>query len=225
MQKKFKIIICLIIILVISVYIILGTVYAISPASNVIYDGIDVSSWQRNIDFSKVKEAGIEIVYIKSSEGRTLIDPYFNQNYENAKANGLKVGFYHYLTARSEYDAEVQANFFASVISGKEPDCKLAMDFESFGNLSMNEINAIGLTFMKKVQEITNKEVVIYSNTYNARTIFSGEITNYSLWLAQWQVNEPSNNGKWNTWSGWQYTSKGQIPGVNGDVDLSVFYY
>lgn len=72
-----------------------------SPSSNNIYQGIDVSRWQRNIDFSLVKNSGIDIVYIKSSEGRSYIDPYFEKNYSEAKANGLKIGFYHYVTATS----------------------------------------------------------------------------------------------------------------------------
>ena len=68
---------------------------AFGPSNDKIYQGIDVSSWQGNIDFSAVKNSGIEFVYIKSSEGTRYIDPYFEQNYQNAKANGLKVGFYH----------------------------------------------------------------------------------------------------------------------------------
>jgi GH25 family lysozyme M1 (1,4-beta-N-acetylmuramidase) len=75
--------------------------YAITPSSNQQYQGIYVSDWQGYIDYSKVSESGIEIVYIKASQGSNIKDPYFDINYENAKANGLKVGFYHFLTASS----------------------------------------------------------------------------------------------------------------------------
>ena len=224
MEKNIiKVTISIILIIVISIYILIGRVYAIEPASGNIYEGIDVSSWQRDIDFSQVKDAGIEVVYIKASEGRTLRDPYFEQNYANAKANGLKVGFYHYVTARSVNDAIMQAEFFSSIIGSKEPDCRPAMDFETFGELTVDEINEIGLAFMRRVEELTGFEMVIYSNTYNARTKFEGELTNYPLWVAQWQVNEPSDNGKWDTWAGWQYTSKGILPGINGYVDRDKF--
>ena len=128
------------------------TTFAFGPSSNNIYQGIDVSSWQGNIDFRAVKNSGIDIVYIKSSEGSNYIDPYFEQNYRNAKENGLKVGFYHYVTARSVEQARIQANFFARVISGKQPDCRLAMDFESFGNLSVAEINEISKAFLETVK-------------------------------------------------------------------------
>lgn len=77
------------------------TSFAFSPSSNTIYQGIDVSRWQGNINFSLVKNSGINIVYIKSSEGLSYIDPYFEKNYSESKANGFKVGFYHYVTAKS----------------------------------------------------------------------------------------------------------------------------
>lgn len=71
-------------------------------------------------------------MYIKTSQGNNIIDPYFKTNYENAKSANLKIGFYHFLTATSISEAEEQAEFFSSIISNLEPDCKLAMDFEIF---------------------------------------------------------------------------------------------
>ena len=212
--------------------LLLGLVFSISipfysfsfgPSSSEIYQGIDVSSWQRTINFSAVKNSGIEVVYIKSSEGRSYIDPYFETNYQNAKANGLKVGFYHYVTARSVYQAREQASFFAKVIQGKQPDCRLAMDFEDFGNLSISQINEISKVFLETLKNLTNSELVIYSNAYSARTIFSNELAKYPLWVANYEVNEPSSNGKWDTWVGWQYTSTGTVNGVSGYVDRNQF--
>ena len=224
MRKRiFKIFVSVLIILTAPMYILITPVYAFSPWGDVIYQGIDVSGWQGNINYAEVKNSGIEIVYMKSSEGRSFIDPYFNQNYTNAKSNGLKVGFYHYLIARSNEEAIEEARFFVSVISGKEPDCRLAMDFESFGNLSVEEINQIGITFMTAVQNLSGKEVIIYSNTNDARNIFSGELTNYPLWVAQYEVYEPTPNGKWSTWAGWQYTSTGEVAGISGHVDRNKF--
>lgn len=197
--------------------------FAFGPSSSIIYQGIDVSSWQGNINFALVKDAGIDIVYMKSSEGQSYIDPYFEQNYQNAKANGLKVGFYHYVTARTVEQARTQANFFARVISGKEPDCRLAMDFESFGNLSVNEINEISRVFLETLQSATNKDVLIYSNSYTARTILSSSLSIYPLWVANYGVSEPGGNDKWSTWVGWQYTSTGRVSGILGNVDRDQF--
>lgn len=223
MFKKIKIIVLLF--SFVTFFIISTSVssLAFAPSSSTIYQGIDVSSWQGTIDFSQVKNAGIDIVYMKSSEGRSYIDPYFERNYQNAKANGLKVGFYHYVTARTVEEARNQANFFAKVISGKEPDCKLAMDFESFGNLSVNQINEISKVFLETLQNATNKEVLIYSNSYTARTILSSDLAIYPLWVANYGVSEPGGNDKWNTWVGWQYTSTGRVTGISGNVDRDKF--
>lgn len=222
-KKLLKILVSFLVIVTAPMYILIAPVYAFSPSSDVIYEGIDVSGWQGNINYEQVKNNGIEIVYIKSSEGSNFVDPYFNPNYTNAKANGLKVGFYHYVTARTNEEAINEARFFVATISGKEPDCRLAMDFESFGNLSVEEINEIGITFVKTVENLSGKEVIIYSNTNDATNIFSGELTNYPLWVAQYEVEEPTPNGKWSTWAGWQYTDVGEIAGISGYVDRNKF--
>lgn len=198
-------------------------IFAFGPSSNTIIEGIDISSWQRIVDFSSVKNDGIDIVYIKSSEGTRYIDPYFEDNYKNAKANGLKVGFYHYVTARNVSQAREQAKFFAKVISGKEIDCKLAMDFESFGNLSVYEINQISQTFLETLKEITKTTPIIYSNAYSARTIFSKNLNTYPLWVANYGVSAPESNDKWDYWVGWQYTSMGRVSGISGNVDRNKF--
>lgn len=219
MKKFLTIILMIIIILQISI----SKVKAIEPSSNEIYEGIDVSRWQGNIDFSQVAQSGIQIVYIKATQGTTYVSPTFEQSYQDAKDNGLKTGFYHYVTARSEEEARNEAQFFASKISGKQIDCKLAMDFEEFGNLNNSEINAIGLAFIKRLEEILKTPVVIYSNTFTARTIWSGEILNYPLWVAEYGVSRPQDNGKWSTYIGWQYTDTGEIRGINGYVDRDKF--
>lgn len=186
--------------------------------------GIDVSNWQGYIDYSKVKSDGIEIVYIKASEGTNIVDSYFKTNYDNAKENDLKIGFYHYLTARSVDEAKEEAEFFCSVISGTSPDCKLAMDFEEFGDLSKKEINDISLAFLEKVEELTGKDVVIYSDEYNARNTFSSELAKkYPLWIAEYGVSSPTSTGNWSSWIGFQYTDTGRISGISTYTDRDDF--
>ena len=105
--------------------------------------------------------------------------------------SALSYGFYDSEVFEQRSFVENEANFFARVISGKQPDCKLAMDFESFGNLSTSEINEISKVFLETLQNATNKEVLIYSNSYSARTIFSSELAIYPLWVANYGVSEP----------------------------------
>jgi len=211
----------LLLIIVISVSI---PVLAFGPSNNELYNGIDVSEWQGEIDFSKVANSGIEIVYIRASEGTNYIDPYFRENYEEAKANGLRTGFYHYLTARNEEEARAEAEFFVAYIKGTEPACKLAMDFEVFDNLSTEEVNEISEVFLQTVQNLSGKECVIYSDAYNAREVFNRELAEkYAIWVADYFVEEPEDNGKWSTWVGFQFTDRGRINGIDGNVDRDYF--
>lgn len=199
------------------------TSFAIVADGSQIYEGIDVSNWQGYINYEQVKNDGIEIVYIKSSQGNNIVDTYFRINYNNAKANDLKVGFYHFLTARNEEEAIKQAEFFSSVISNTSPDCKLAMDFEVFGNLTVSEVNNISQVFLERVKEITGKDVIIYSDTFNASNVFEAELAQkYPLWIAEYGVEMPRETN-WETWQGFQYTSRGIINGVSGYVDRDRF--
>lgn len=201
-----------------------NVVLALNPSSNEIYQGMDVSAYQGDIDYTRVKQDGIEVVYIKASEGTTLEDPFFKTNYNNAKANELKIGFYHFVRARSEEEAVREAEFFAKVISGTSPDCRLAIDFEVFGSLTKEEVNNISLVFLRKLEELTNKECVVYSDASNAKEVFSKEIAgNYPLWIAEYGVETPIDVETWSSWVGFQYTDVGRVDGVNGNVDRDKF--
>lgn len=199
------------------------SIFATTASGKEIYQGIDVSNWQGYIDYSKVKNDGIEIVYIKASQGTNIKDSYFKINYDNAKSNGLKVGFYHYLTARTELEAIQEAEFFVSVIANTTPDCKLAMDFESFGDLNDTQINNISRAFLEKVKELTNKDVIIYSDASNARSVFSQELANeYPLWIAEYGVQTPERTN-WTVWEGFQYSNQGRVAGIQGYVDVDKY--
>ena len=213
-------------IFLVFIFTFLNSIYALSPQSELNYEGIDVSDWQGYIDYSQVKNSGIEIVYIKASQGNNIKDPYFEINYENAKANNLKVGFYHFLTATTVEEAEQQATFFVSVISGKEADCKLAMDYEQFNGVDREQINQIALAFIQKVKELTEKQVIIYSDLYNSESTFNSKLASQGeLWIAYYgdYRNLENVNSSWNTFIGVQYTDQGNVPGINGNVDRDLF--
>ena len=222
----FKKIISGIIIFIFVLCIQINNTYALAPVSNLSYQGIDVSNWQGYINYEEVRNDGIQIVYIKASQGTNIKDAYFNINYENAKANGLSVGFYHYLTATSTEQAIEEANFFVSVISGKTPDCKLVLDYETFGGVGRAEINNIARTFMERVEELTNKEVILYSDLSNAINTFDTNLANdYELWIAYYEDRNNLINieTSWNTYIGIQYTDRGIVNGINGNVDRDLY--
>ena len=196
---------------------------AIPPSGGRQYRGIDISEFQGEIDFEEVKRSGIEAVYIRVGAGE-YTDEYFAENYERAKAAGLKIGFYHYVTARSVDEGRRQARFFASLAAGREPDMRLAMDFEYFGSLSVSQINAISEAYLDELTALTRREAVIYSDLSNARNIFSRALAEkYPLWAAQYGADEPSANGKWREWVGFQYTDEGRVGGIYGNVDRNIF--
>lgn len=196
---------------------------AIPPSGGRQYRGIDISEFQGEIDFEKVRRSGIEAVYIRVGAGE-YTDEYFAENYERAKAAGLKIGFYHYVTARSVDEGRRQARFFASLAAGREPDMRLAMDFEYFGSLSVSQINAISEAYLDELTALTKREAVIYSDLSNARNIFSRALAEkYPLWAAQYGADEPSANGKWREWVGFQYTDEGRVGGIYGNVDRNIF--
>jgi len=201
-------------------FVAFGTaVLAFGPSSKTIYEGIDVSEWQGDINFKKVKEDGIEVVYIRVGQGFSYEDSKFERNYKEAKKYKLKVGVYHYVTARNEEQAKRQAKFFVSLIAGKKIDCKLAMDFERFPDLKKSEINKIALAFLKELERLSGKKAIVYSDAYNANNTFEGEVTNYPLWIAEYGVSKPENKGNWKYWEGFQYTDVGRVSGIRGNVD------
>ena len=106
---------------------------------------------------------------------------------------------------------------------GKQPDCKLAMDFESFGSLNNEEINQISIAFLQRLQEVTGKEVIVYSDEYNANNTFNESVAYYALWVAQYEVEKPTVDNNWQFWEGWQYTDQGEVSGISTYVDRDKF--
>lgn len=197
---------------------------ALSPSDGRVFRGIDVSEFQGDIDFDRVRQDGIEAVYIRAGVGSDYTDAYFDENYDKAKAAGLKVGLYHYVTARSVDEGRRQARFFASLAAGRELELRLAMDFEYFGSLSVREINQISKVYLEELTALTEKEAVIYSDTSNAIRVFDIELARkYPLWVAQYGADEPSDNGKWDSWVGFQYSDVGRVSGIYGNVDSDLF--
>lgn len=186
--------------------------------------GIDVSRWQGKIDFERVKSDGIRIVYIKATQGTNYVDPDFERNYRDAQKEGLAMGFYHYVTARSINEAREEARFFVSHIRDKTQHARPAMDFETFGDLSRTEIREIALHFLVTLEAETRQKPVIYTDAFNASETFADDrFREYRLWIADYDVERPDMENPWRFWSGWQFTDHGRISGIAGDVDRDYF--
>lgn len=199
-------------------------VSAISADTDEVFSGIDVSVYQGDIDFEQVKNSGIEVVYIRAGYGFSVTDPKFEENYTNATKAGLKCGAYYFVTARSTEQAYLQATRFAELISGKTFAARPAMDFEEFGSLGKNGINIVGLAFMQKLRELTGIVPILYTDAYNASETWDWNFAQFPLWVADYDAEEPYvTSNIWQSYAGFQYSDRGEIPGIYGNVDLDRF--
>ncbi|HWQ74699.1 MAG TPA: GH25 family lysozyme [Syntrophomonas sp.] len=185
--------------------------------------GIDISSYQPSVDFTKVAAAGIEVVYIKATEGTGYTNPYLKTHAAAAQAASLKVGFYHYMTPKSAANAVEQAKYFINTINGLAYDCKLTLDLEVTGNLDKATLNTVAKAFLEQVAALTETTPVLYSYTSFIKTYLTKDLTTYPLWVADYRSGAPGVNSVWTDWIGWQYSSTGAVAGINGNVDLDTF--
>jgi lysozyme len=175
-----------------------------------------------------VKGAGYEYAFMKATQGTWFIDKTFDTFRQGAKDAGLKVGYYHYFEPGE--DADAQAKYFCDKIGKAEPDAlRLVIDAEGDGWTKYSADQRVQMVddFLKGVQKRigAKPEVCIYCSPNFADEVLvnSPKLKDYSLWIANYNVNEPRLPGPWNKWDFWQYTSKGKVPGIKGNVDLDVF--
>lgn len=189
--------------------------------------GIDVSTWQGDIDWKKVKADGIEFAMLRSSFGKEnpdkQTDNKFWQNYKNAKAAGMPIGAYHYSYATTVEDAKKEADFFLNIVDGCQFEYPVAFDIEDTSQmyLGKDRITDIIMTFCERVQA-AGYYVSLYTNLdWISNRIDMSRAKAFDVWLAQWS-SKPTYNGSFGMW---QYTSSGSVSGISGNVDMNIAYY
>lgn len=188
--------------------------------------GIDISKWQGNVDFQKLKEANVEFVMIRlgyqTGFGKELVlDKYYEQNIKLANKYGIKAGVYFYSYAKNTNDAKKQAEFIKKHIKNYKIDMPIAFDFEDWKNielakLSIYDINKNAKTFLDEIKK-DGYQVLNYGSKYYLENIWD---IDYPTWLAHY-------TGKTNyskDYKMWQLTENGLISGVQGFVDVNVLY-
>ena len=189
--------------------------------------GIDVSRWQEEIDFKKVKDAGATFVMIRVGAqqgmgGEYTLDPYFKQNIENALANDLKVGVYFYSYADSTEEAEKQADWVLKQIEDYKLTLPVAFDWECYNNFNQMELSLFGLnevaeTFLERVEE-EGYDGMLYGSKNYLDSIW--KYHDYDVWLAHY-TDETDYDSHYVMW---QLCQDGQIDGINTAVDINVLY-
>jgi GH25 family lysozyme M1 (1,4-beta-N-acetylmuramidase) len=200
------------------------------PATTTRLEGIDVSHWQGTIDWDKVRAAGKKFAYIKASEHTSFVDDKYQINRSRAKSAGLKVGAYHFARPSSgTTDAYAEADHFIETADWTSGELRPVLDLEDTGGLSSSALQTWVKAFLQRIYDRTGVRGVIYVSP----SFWSTKMGNSSwfakngydvLWIAHWTTasspSVPAENWGGKSWTFWQYTSDGSVPGISGRVDL-----
>ncbi len=189
--------------------------------------GLDVSRWQGDIDFQKVKDAGVEFVFIrvgsqKGIGGEYFIDPKFEQNIKGFQEVGIPVGIYFYSYANSNSAAKKEAEWIIKQLKPYKIDLPVVFDWENWSfyqefNKSFYSLTTMANTFLKTIEKAGYEGMLYSSKNYLENIWFE---TEYKTWLAHY-TTETNYQGEYYVW---QLCSNGRVDGITGNVDINVMY-
>lgn len=161
----------------------------------------------------------VSFVFIKATEGVSMVDKDFKRNWQDAGRSGLRRGAYHFF--RSSKDGEAQARLFIKTVGDlRFKDLPPVLDIETIHRGgSMKKLNEEALKWLETIEGHYGKKPIVYTGSSFARDWLSKRITdNYPVWIAHYEKDRPDFDG----WTFWQFTDKAVVKGVPGPVDLSV---
>ncbi|MDE6673827.1 MAG: glycoside hydrolase family 25 protein [Acetatifactor sp.] len=193
--------------------------------------GIDVSKWNREIDWDQGKAAGGDFVIIRagyrgSSTGSLVVDPYFEANIKGASMAGVKVGVYFFTQAVNEVEAVEEASMVLELTQDYSLDYPIFIDTEGAGgngradNLTVEERTLVCDAFCRTVENAGGESGVYASRNWYYNRVEVSRLERYYIWLAEYR-SAPLYDGYYHMW---QYTSKGSIEGIEGNVDMNISY-
>lgn len=192
--------------------------------------GIDVSKWNGRIDWKKVKKAGIDFCIIRTGYSKT-VDYKFKYNIEEAIDNGLQIGVYHFSYATTNTKAREEAEFCLKLIKPYKKYITLGVWFDyEYDSVNYSRrygvyptkksVTSLAKTFCSTVEK-NGYSTGIYTNLDFSSNYFTKEVLNkYPAWIAVW--GKMNYHGKYVMW---QYTDSGRVDGIQGKVDMNIFYY
>lgn len=190
--------------------------------------GIDVSAYNPVEDYGDVADAGIKIAILRITEQGNVTDPTFEDNYSGFRREGIRVGVYKYSYALNAEQAREEAERVLEVLNGRQLDFPVFYDVErsELRNLPQGEITAIIKAFREVIVE-GRYLFGIYCDTDWYYHVLDTASLPYDYWLAAYPYNDRGilvESIRPPVGIGWQYSAKGHVPGIPGDVDLDVFY-
>ncbi len=193
--------------------------------------GIDVSKWNGEIDWDKVREAGVEFVIIRagyrgSVTGSLVVDPYFEKNIRGAQRAGIDTGVYFFTQAVNEVEAVEEASMVIELLKGYDVQYPVFIDTEGAGGdgradgLDVATRTAVCQAFCNTMESEDYRAGVYASRNWYYNQLNVDGLQNFYIWLAEYR-SEPLYQGRYHMW---QYTSKGQVDGIEGNVDMNLSY-
>jgi GH25 family lysozyme M1 (1,4-beta-N-acetylmuramidase) len=194
--------------------------------------GIDVSKWQGDIDWTAVKNAGVEFAIIRcgyrgSQTGTLVEDPYFAANIRGAQAAGIEVGVYFFTQAVTEAEAVEEASAALMLVQEYELNLPIYIDTEGAGGngradgLDKDTRTLVCEAFCRTVVNAGRQAGVYASRNWLNKNLNVSRLSSFETWLAEYR-SIPQYEGYYTMW---QYTSKGSVDGIKGRVDLDLYYY
>ena len=186
--------------------------------------GIDVSHYQENIDWERLRNASlnsspVSFVFIKATEGTTLLDDNFNLNFYEAKQNDFIRGAYHFFLP--DVDAQKQARFFLKQVHLEPGDLPPVLDVEKVGKLTETQLQKAVKTWLDIVEKEYSVKPIIYTGyKFKLHYLNTPAFDEYPYWIAHYYVEKLEYRGKWNFW---QHTDCGKVTGIKGNVDCNIF--
>ncbi|MCI8371299.1 MAG: Lyzozyme M1 (1,4-beta-N-acetylmuramidase) [Lachnospiraceae bacterium] len=195
--------------------------------------GIDVSRYQSDIDWAKVKESGIQFVMIRAGyrgygkSGKIMPDEMFEKHMQGAQAAGLDVGVYFFSQAINKKEAEEEADYVLQLIQDYKITYPVAFDSEKVENdqgraneLSVEERTEIVKAFLDKVEQSGYEPMVYANDRWFALNLDLRELTDYKLWLASYR-DKPVFPYRMDVW---QHTNSATVPGISGKIDMNIWF-
>ena len=189
------------------------------------FRGIDVSKWNGNINWDKVKSAGINFAIVREGYGKRdphQVDKKFKDNINGAKSVGIHTSVYHYSYADSVEDAINEARFCLENIEGFKLEYPVIIDVKDKEQLKLNNRQRTDIVkaFCSEIEKHGYYAMFYCNLNWLNNYLYKDELLpKYDLWLAQWGVDAPSVSC-----GIWQYSSCGKVEGISGNVDLNISY-
>lgn len=182
--------------------------------------GIDVSHYQNFIHWDSVASQEIKFAFVKATEGESISDSLFQQNWEGLKNNNIRKGAYHYFHPAT--NVLNQFNNFNRQVQYERGDLPPVIDIEETNGRSKEEIIKSIKEWINLVETNYKVKPIIYTNFKFYNAYIGGNFDQYPIWIAKYSYEEPTLDYG-DTWTFWQYGNRGRIKGIKGDVDFNVF--